>query len=43
MVTVSDCTMSGGHEWDTHSNNFSMLRGTLLPRVDQAYMPCSKT
>jgi uncharacterized protein (DUF1501 family) len=37
MVTVSDCTASGHHEWDTHSGNFKKLKGTLLPRLDQAY------
>jgi hypothetical protein len=37
MVTVSYCTSSGGHEWDTHSGTFSKLKGTLLPRLDLAY------
>src|SRR6266545_4499396 len=37
VVTVSDCTSSGHHEWDTHSGNFSKLRNQLLPRLDQAY------
>jgi hypothetical protein len=36
LVTVSDCS-GGGHMWDTHSNNFGTLKGTLLPRLDQAY------
>lgn len=31
MVTV----LSGG-EWDTHANNFSILKNDCLPRVDQA-------
>jgi hypothetical protein len=37
LVTVSDCTPAGLHEWDTHENNFSKLKGTLLPRLDQAF------
>lgn len=37
VVTVSDCTMNGHHEWDTHRNNFNTLRNTLLPRLDLAY------
>jgi hypothetical protein len=37
VVTVSDCTPNGHHEWDTHNGNFSKLRGTLLPRLDLAY------
>jgi uncharacterized protein (DUF1501 family) len=37
LVTVSDCTSGGHHTWDTHSNNFKMLKNTLLPRLDQAY------
>jgi len=37
MVTVSYCTSSGYHEWDTHGSNFSRLKGTLLPRLDVAY------
>jgi hypothetical protein len=37
LVTVSDCTSGGSHMWDTHSSNFRMLKGTLLPRFDQAY------
>ncbi|MFN4258843.1 MAG: DUF1501 domain-containing protein [Gemmataceae bacterium] len=37
MVTVSDCTLSGHHVWDTHSGNFRKLKGELLPKLDQAY------
>jgi uncharacterized protein (DUF1501 family) len=37
VVTVSDCTMNGHHEWDTHRGNFTTLRNTLLPRLDLAY------
>jgi hypothetical protein len=37
LVTVSDCTSGGGHQWDTHSNNFGSLKSTLLPRLDYAY------
>lgn len=37
VVTVSDCTLNGHHEWDTHTSNFTRLRNTLLPRLDQAY------
>jgi hypothetical protein len=37
MVTVSDCTASGHHEWDTHNSNFKKLKGELLPRLDQAF------
>jgi hypothetical protein len=37
VVTVSDCTMAGHHEWDTHNSNFTRLRDVLLPRFDQAY------
>jgi uncharacterized protein (DUF1501 family) len=37
MVTVSDCTASGHHEWDTHSKNFVRLKKELLPRLDLAY------
>jgi uncharacterized protein (DUF1501 family) len=37
VVTVSDCTSAGHHEWDTHSGNFTRLRRPLLPRLDQAY------
>jgi uncharacterized protein (DUF1501 family) len=37
VVTVSDCTPNGHHEWDTHDNNFSRLRDVLLPRLDLAY------
>lgn len=37
MVTVSYCSSSGGHEWDTHSGTFTKLKGTLLPRLDLAY------
>lgn len=37
VVTVSDCTSTGHHEWDTHSGNFKKLKGTLLPRLDLAY------
>lgn len=37
VVTVSDCTAAGHHEWDTHDHNFSKLRNPLLPRLDQAY------
>jgi uncharacterized protein (DUF1501 family) len=37
VVTVSDCTMNGHHEWDTHNSNFTKLRGVLLPRLDRAY------
>lgn len=37
VVTVSDCTANGHHEWDTHQNNFKRLKDVLLPRLDQAY------
>jgi len=37
VITVSDCTPNGHHEWDTHNSNFKKLKGTLLPRLDQAY------
>jgi uncharacterized protein (DUF1501 family) len=37
LVTVSDCTTAGHHQWDTHSNNFRTLQNTLLPKLDQAY------
>lgn len=37
VVTVSDCTANGHHEWDTHNGNFTKLRRTLLPRLDLAY------
>jgi hypothetical protein len=37
LVTVSDCTPTGHHAWDTHSKNFETLKDTLLPRLDQAY------
>ncbi|HXG12018.1 MAG TPA: DUF1501 domain-containing protein [Gemmataceae bacterium] len=37
VVTVSDCTINGHHEWDTHHGNFKKLKETLLPRLDQAY------
>ncbi len=37
LVTVSDCTAAGHHQWDTHSNNFRTLQNTLLPKLDQAY------
>jgi hypothetical protein len=37
VVTVSDCTASGHHEWDTHNANFTTLRDKLLPRLDLAY------
>src|SRR5205085_1868028 len=37
VVTVSDSTANGHHEWDTHSGNFSKLRRELLPRLDRAY------
>jgi hypothetical protein len=37
VVTVSDCTPTGHHEWDTHNSNFTKLRNTLLPRLDLAY------
>lgn len=37
VVTVSDCTANGHHEWDTHQNNFKRLREVLLPRLDQAF------
>ena len=37
VVTVSDCTPSGHHEWDTHKANFTTLKDKLLPRLDQAY------
>jgi uncharacterized protein (DUF1501 family) len=37
VVTVSDCTSSGHHIWDTHQNNFGTLRNTLLPKLDLAY------
>jgi hypothetical protein len=37
LVTVSDCTPRGHHQWDTHNNNFRTLRSTLLPKLDQAY------
>ncbi len=37
VVTVSDCTSSGHHEWDTHRGNFTKLRNELLPKLDQAY------
>jgi len=37
VVTVSDCTPTGHHEWDTHRANFTTLRNTLLPRLDLAY------
>ncbi len=37
VVTVSDCTMAGAHEWDTHSAHFTRSRGVLLPRLDLAY------
>lgn len=37
VVTVSDCTTNGHHEWDTHNGNFKKLKSTLLPRLDQAY------
>jgi hypothetical protein len=37
VVAVSDCTANGHHEWDTHNDNFKKLKGTLLPRLDQAY------
>jgi Protein of unknown function (DUF1501) len=37
-VTVTDCPLHGKIDaWDTHANNFRMLKDTLLPRVDQAY------
>jgi hypothetical protein len=37
MVTVSDCTANGHHEWDTHNGNFKKLKGELLPKLDQAF------
>jgi hypothetical protein len=37
LVTVSDCTTGGHHQWDTHSNNFGTLQNTLLPKLDQVY------
>ncbi len=37
VVTVSDCTAAGHHEWDTHNGNFTRLKNTLLPRLDRAY------
>ncbi|MBL8792839.1 MAG: DUF1501 domain-containing protein, partial [Planctomycetia bacterium] len=37
LVTVSDCSGGGGHEWDTHGANFKKLKGTLLPRFDQSF------
>ncbi|MGF1582267.1 MAG: DUF1501 domain-containing protein [Gemmataceae bacterium] len=37
VVTVSDCTSAGHHEWDTHNDNFPLLKEKLLPRLDQAY------
>jgi uncharacterized protein (DUF1501 family) len=37
VVTVTDCTAAGHHEWDTHQRNFTTLRDKLLPRLDQAY------
>jgi uncharacterized protein (DUF1501 family) len=37
VVTVSDCTSSGHHEWDTHQKNFTKLKDPLLPRLDQSY------
>jgi hypothetical protein len=37
VVTVSDCTAVGHHEWDTHQGNFTKLRRELLPRLDQVY------
>jgi hypothetical protein len=37
VVTVSDCTSSGHHEWDTHNKNFITLKDKLLPRLDLAY------
>ncbi|MCS7159054.1 MAG: DUF1501 domain-containing protein [Gemmatales bacterium] len=37
VVTVSDCTANGHHEWDTHQNNFKRLKEVLLPRLDQAF------
>src|SRR5260370_39550794 len=37
LVTVSDCTTAGHHQWDTHNNNFTTLRHTLLPKLDHVY------
>lgn len=37
VVTVSDCTSSGHHIWDTHQGNFTKLRNELLPKLDLAY------
>jgi uncharacterized protein (DUF1501 family) len=37
LVTVSDSTPGGHHEWDTHGQNFKKLKGTLLPRFDQSF------
>ena len=31
LVTVSDTTPAGHHQWDTHSNNFLTLKNKLLP------------
>ncbi len=33
MTTVYSC---GNRDWDTHGNNFQLLKNTLLPPTDQA-------
>ncbi len=37
LVTVTSCRPDGDHLWDTHGQNFTSLKTTLLPPLDQAY------
>ena len=37
LVTVTSCRPDGDHLWDTHGQNFTSLKNTLLPPLDQAY------
>ena len=37
LVTVTSCRPDGDHLWDTHGQNFTSLKNTLLPPLDLAY------
>ncbi|HUY89397.1 MAG TPA: DUF1501 domain-containing protein [Pirellulales bacterium] len=35
--SIGDPEIGGGDDWDTHSQNFSVLKDDLLPKTDQAF------
>lgn len=35
--SIGDAEIGGGDDWDTHYQNFSILKNDLLPKTDQAF------